>query len=73
MIEIIQQRLQSFAGAPTENALKEIIQEVALFGLWRAGYAHGNRLLGRWQLDIRDNFSWASQIHQCIPHLRIRR
>lgn len=41
MNEIIQQRLESFAAANAneeQQALKEIIQEVALFALWRAGF-----------------------------------
>ena len=41
MIEIIQQRLdqyQSETAIAEEQALKEIIQEIALYGLWRAGF-----------------------------------
>ena len=41
MIEIIQQRLASYRSAnPLEEAqaLKEILQEVALFALWRSGF-----------------------------------
>jgi len=41
MNEIIQQRLESFEATNAneeEQALKEIIQEVALFALWRAGF-----------------------------------
>lgn len=41
MIEIIQQRLTTYRAAnPLEEAqaLKEILQEVALFALWRAGF-----------------------------------
>ncbi len=38
MIEIIQQRLNTYPEHLQESALKEIIQEVALFGLWRAGF-----------------------------------
>jgi hypothetical protein len=41
MNEIIQQRLENFAASNAkdeEQALKEIIQEIALFALWRAGF-----------------------------------
>jgi len=41
MIELIQQRLESYrASNPVEEdqALKEILQEVALYSLWRAGF-----------------------------------
>lgn len=41
MIEIIQKRLDAYAAAnPLEEiqASKEIIQEVALYALWRAGF-----------------------------------
>jgi len=41
MIELIQQRLDSYkAGNPVEEeqATKEILQEVALYSLWRAGF-----------------------------------
>jgi predicted nucleotidyltransferase component of viral defense system len=41
MIELIQQRLDSYhAGNPVEEeqATKEILQEVALYALWRAGF-----------------------------------
>ena len=39
MIEIIRERLHKYHGQATpEDALKEIIQEVTLFGLWRARF-----------------------------------
>ena len=41
MIDLIQQRLNSYhATNPVEEeqALKEILQEVALYALWRAGF-----------------------------------
>ena len=39
MIEIIRERLHKYHGQATpEDALKEIIQEVTLFGLWRAKF-----------------------------------
>ncbi len=41
MIEIIQQRLGSYkTGNPVEEgqAAKEILQEIALYSLWRAGF-----------------------------------
>ncbi len=41
MIEMIQQRLDSYqASSPVEEeqATKEIIQEIALYALWRAGF-----------------------------------
>lgn len=41
MIEIIQQRLETYAvSSPVheEQAIKEIIQELALYALWRAGF-----------------------------------
>jgi predicted nucleotidyltransferase component of viral defense system len=41
MIEIIQQRLQRYRATnplEEEHALKEILQEVALYGLWRADF-----------------------------------
>lgn len=41
MIEMIQQRLRGYGAANAveeENATKEIIQEIALYGLWRADF-----------------------------------
>jgi len=41
MIELIQQRLDEYNAANSieeEQAIKEIIQEIALFGLWKAGF-----------------------------------
>jgi len=41
MIELIQQRLdeyQSGNAIEEEQAIKEIIQEIALFALWKAGF-----------------------------------
>lgn len=41
MIELIQQRLNEYNAANAieeEQAIKEIIQEIALFGLWKAGF-----------------------------------
>ncbi len=41
MIELIQQRLDEYKvtnAIEEEQALKEIIQEIALFGLWKAGF-----------------------------------
>ena len=41
MIELIQQRLDSYAASnpvEEEQATKEILQEVALYSLWRAGF-----------------------------------
>ena len=41
MIELIQRRLESYkASNPVEEAqaTKEIIQEIALYALWRAGF-----------------------------------
>lgn len=41
MIEIIQQRLDRYQAKnklAEEQALKEILQEIALYGLWRAGF-----------------------------------
>jgi len=41
MIELIQQRLNKYKAANAieeEQAIKEIIQEIALFGLWKAGF-----------------------------------
>lgn len=41
MIEIIQQRLDSYQAqhkVAEEQVLKEILQEIALYGLWRAGF-----------------------------------
>ena len=41
MIELIQQRLDRYqATGPVqeEQAIKEIIQEIALYALWRAGF-----------------------------------
>jgi len=38
MIELIQKRLSAYTPAEEENALKEIVQEIALFALWREGF-----------------------------------
>ena len=41
MIDIIQQRLARYQAsnlAEETQALKEILQELALYGLWRAGF-----------------------------------
>ena len=41
MIELIQRRLDSYSSAnqvKEEQAIKEILQEIALYGLWRAGF-----------------------------------
>lgn len=41
MIDVLRQRLASYAltdARQQEQALKEILQEVALYGLWRAGF-----------------------------------
>ena len=41
MIELIQRRLDSYSPAnqvEEEQAIKEILQEIALYGLWRAGF-----------------------------------
>ena len=41
MIEIIQKRLDAYKSTnpvEEEQAIKEIIQEVALYALWRAGF-----------------------------------
>jgi predicted nucleotidyltransferase component of viral defense system len=41
MIELIQQRLDAYkAGNPSEEqqAVREILQEIALYCLWRAGF-----------------------------------
>jgi len=41
MIDLLRKRLDSYAAADArqeEQALKEILQEVALYGLWRAGF-----------------------------------
>ena len=41
MIELIQERLSSYNAAnqlEEEYAIKEILQEIALYGLWRAGF-----------------------------------
>ncbi|MCY4289399.1 MAG: nucleotidyl transferase AbiEii/AbiGii toxin family protein [Aestuariivita sp.] len=41
MIDLLQQRLQSYNAAnrlEEENAIKEILQEIALYALWRADF-----------------------------------
>ncbi len=41
MIELIQQRLDEYQAGNAieeEQAIKEIIQEIALFALWKAGF-----------------------------------
>ncbi len=38
MIEIIRQKLAAYRPEEQENALKEIMQEIALFALWRAEF-----------------------------------
>jgi predicted nucleotidyltransferase component of viral defense system len=53
MIEIIRERLQKHQGQATpEDALKEIIQEIALFGLWRAKFFNGAAFQGGTSLRI---------------------
>ncbi|MBV5261902.1 nucleotidyl transferase AbiEii/AbiGii toxin family protein [Synechococcus moorigangaii CMS01] len=38
MIDIIREKLAAYPAAEQENALKEILQEIALFALWRADF-----------------------------------
>ena len=38
MIDIIRENLAAYPAAEQENALKEILQEIALFALWRADF-----------------------------------
>ena len=40
MIDLIKKRLAEYKASPVdeENALKEIVQEVMLFALWRADF-----------------------------------
>jgi hypothetical protein len=41
MIDLIQKRLDKYSVSnqiEEENALKEIVQEIVLFALWRAGF-----------------------------------
>jgi hypothetical protein len=38
MIEIIRKKLENYPPNEQENALKEILQEIALFALWRADF-----------------------------------
>jgi predicted nucleotidyltransferase component of viral defense system len=41
LIELIQERLTSYKAAnelEEEYAIKEILQDIALYGLWRAGF-----------------------------------
>lgn len=41
MIELIQERLASYNAVSQleeEYAVKEILQDIALYGLWRAGF-----------------------------------
>jgi predicted nucleotidyltransferase component of viral defense system len=38
MIDIIREKLATYPAAEQENALKEILQEIALFALWRADF-----------------------------------
>lgn len=55
MIEIIQQKLDSYeASNPVqeEQATKEIMQEIALYGLWRAGFFEVGAFQGGTSLRI---------------------
>lgn len=55
MIEIIQQKLDSYqASSPVEEeqATKEIMQEIALYGLWRAGFFEVGAFQGGTSLRI---------------------
>ena len=38
MIDIIREKLETYPTTEQENALKEILQEIALFALWRADF-----------------------------------
>ncbi|MBU3919499.1 MAG: nucleotidyl transferase AbiEii/AbiGii toxin family protein, partial [Alphaproteobacteria bacterium] len=41
MIDLIQEKLRSYSASTRieeENAIKEIMQEIALYGLWRADF-----------------------------------
>ncbi len=58
MIEIIQQRLDSYRAAnpvEEEQATKEIIQELALYALWRAGFFEVAAFQGGTSLRILHN------------------
>ena len=55
MIEIIQQRLDSYNvsnAVEEEQATKEIIQEIALYGLWRSGFFKAAAFQGGTSLRI---------------------
>jgi len=58
LIELIRERLSSYNAAnplEEEYAVKEILQDIALYGLWRAGFCHffGKILPGNKQYNWR--------------------
>jgi predicted nucleotidyltransferase component of viral defense system len=58
MIELIQQRLDSYkASGPVEEgqAIKEVLQEIALYSLWRAGFFKDAAFQGGTSLRILHN------------------
>jgi hypothetical protein len=58
MIEIIQQRLDSYKASNSiqeEHAIKEIVQEIALYALWRAGFFEVAAFQGGTSLRILHN------------------
>jgi predicted nucleotidyltransferase component of viral defense system len=56
LIKLIQERLTSYHVAnqlEEEHAVKEVLQDIALYGLWRSGFFdiaafQGGTSLGRW-------------------------
>ena len=64
MIKIIQQRLDRYSAANAveeAQATKEIIQEIALYALWRAGFFEVAAFQGGTSLRILHGLPWFSE------------
>jgi hypothetical protein len=63
MIDLLRKRLEKYAATNAvqeEQALKEILQEVALYALWRAGFFDIAGIT-RCQCICIGEFGWASK------------
>jgi len=62
LIELIQERLTSYNAAnqlEEEHAVKEVLQDIALYGLWRSGFFDIAAFQGGGQST---NFTWNAPI-----------
>ena len=79
MIELIQDRLASYHAAnqlEEEYAVKEILQDIALYGLWRAGFSyHYLDFPMDFEVchqDLSSNFALKIHALLCRPYLKGR-